>query len=213
MPKKLKIAVFLMVAAMSTAHAEPPSSETPTLLTALSSCKSSFFSTLHAQKNRLAKVTTIMEKSDSVAWITVLDRSRNKSNSTRFSSPYEDGPFKLSGYFDEVDNFGPAGLYYSWGFFVPGSVRQVAEQVRPFVQDSARLREDGGVFVRSELWVNGQWSKNDGLKGGTIPAQGTVERVFLIEDGAPEWPGYVRVGCSLQGNISPELLRLERPDL
>jgi hypothetical protein len=79
------------------------------------------------------------------------------------------------------------------------------------------LRKDGELFVRSEIMNTNDaaygWVRNDTPVGGTIPSKGSVERVLLVEPAGGELQALVRVGCSLQGAVTPEVIKKERPDV
>lgn len=191
-------------------HAAGP---VPTLIGALSSCQKGFFAAIDAKRDALSSVTMVKQRASGTAFIAVPDRAKDDASSIRFSAPYQDVDVPLTAYFDEVRDIGALGKYYSWGFIVPGEVDAVAKQIAPRLAESKRVRFAEGVFVRSDRWENGHWQADDQLAGDTPPAPGTVERVLLIEDAAPEFPGAVRVGCSLQGSVTAEMLATERPDL
>ncbi|WP_211466664.1 hypothetical protein [Collimonas silvisoli] len=210
---KKKFEMMLLAAAATLpmqSHAAEPST---TLVGALSSCQNNFFAMVGAKRDALEKLTTIKPISDAMAFIPVQDRVNEKASVVQFSAPYQDGKVALTGYFDEIVDLATAGKYYSWGFLVHGNVRDVAKQLVPEIYEAGRLRKAGDVYVRSDVWKDGHWQKNDQLAGGTIPQPGTVERVLLIEDAAPDFPGAVRVGCSLQGSVTVEMLKSERPDI
>lgn len=198
------------VAVQAHGHGAEPA---PTLIGALSSCQKGFFAAIEAKRDVLSPLTTVKQRSAGTAFIVVPDRAKEDASFVRFSAPYQDADVPLIAYFDEVRDLGAQGKYYSWGFVVPGEVDAIAKQVAPRLAESKRVRFADGVFVRSDRWENGHWQADDQLAGDTPPAPGTVERVLLIEDAAPEFPGAVRVGCSLQGSVTAQMLAMERPDL
>lgn len=121
---------------------------------------------------------------------------------------------KIVGYFDEFVELPRGMTSYSWGYLVAVSVEGVAAAFRPLVWESQRLRKEGPLFVRSEVWTHANptqgWAKirtEDGL-----PKAGTVERVLLIEPDDGETK-FIRFGCSAQGNVTDPIVQELRPDL
>ncbi len=116
----------------------------------------------------------------------------------RFHEPLKVGDLELVGFFDDIVDVNAKTSLLSWGFLVRSSVRDAATKLRPYVWDSDRLRLDGSVYVRSEVWSE-QHPELDWQKVATEagePKPGTIERVFLIEPSG-DVPGLVRLGCSL----------------
>ncbi|WP_373380240.1 hypothetical protein [Cupriavidus nantongensis] len=208
--RNILTAIFFAIAMREVGAAE----ERPTLLPALSSCGQEFFSALHAKREVLGKIVPIRDGRGNRTYIKVPDRSGELGNTVPFSAPYPDGSLSLVGYFDDILDLAVGGRYYSWGFFVQGTIEEVKRQIAPALREGTHLRRDGDVYVRSELWKDGAWLPDDNLAGGVAPAHGTIERVFLIENGGPpEFPGVVRVGCSLQGSVTSEMVHAARPDI
>jgi len=199
-----------VMALAAQAHAAEPAG---TLIGALSSCQKGFFDAVEAKHDALSKIATVQRHAGGTAFIEVTGRAKEDASFVRFSAPYQDADVPLIGYFDEVRDIGTLGKYYSWGFVVQGKVDDIAKQATPRLAEAKRVRAAEGVYVRSDLWRNGHWQDDDQLAGNTAPAPGTVERVLLIEDAGPEFSGAVRIGCSLQGSVTPAMLATERPDI
>ncbi|XHO07850.1 hypothetical protein ACEQUB_p01097 (plasmid) [Ralstonia syzygii] len=212
---KLNKTFGMMLLATATVVARPGHAAEPagTLVGALSSCQKEFFAAIGAKREALSALATVKQRAGGVAFIAVPDRDKEDASAVRFSAPYQDAGVPLIAYFDEVRDIGALGKYYAWGFIVPGKLDDIAKQVTARIAESKRLRSTEGVYVRSDLWKDGHWQADDQLAGDAPPAPGTVERVLLIEDAEPTFPGAVRIGCSLQGSVTAEMLASERPDL
>ncbi|AXV84549.1 hypothetical protein [Ralstonia solanacearum] len=212
---KLNKTFGMMLLATATVMARPGHAAEPagTLVGALSSCQKEFFAAIGAKREALSALATVKQRAGGVAFIAVPDRDKEDASAVRFSAPYQDAGVPVIAYFDEVRDIGALGKYYAWGFIVPGKLDDIAKQVTARIAESKRLRSTEGVYVRSDLWKDGHWQADDQLAGDTPPAPGTVERVLLIEEAGPAFPGAVRIGCSLQGSVTAEMLASERPDL
>jgi len=185
------------------------------LLTDLSFCDARFFQTMKKIGTSLQKFGKVESRGNIAYWI-VADREDDGKNIMTFSEPIE-GKIPLLGYFDEIVDLQSMGHYYSWGVLAKGNPDSILEIIKPLVNDSGRLRRDGDVIVRSEIRdtssPSANWTKNDELTSGIIPKKNTAERVFLVEAAGEKYPGFTRIGCSLQGNVSAEMLWTERPDI
>lgn len=181
----------------------------------LSSCDALFFKAMKKDSAIFEEIAPLIKKNDIAFW-KVEDRWDENKSMLLFKKPIE-GKLKLTGYFDDIIDLKSMGIYYSWGFIAEGSPENIAKIIKPFVIDGSRLHKDGEMFVRSEIrdvtLINGDWIKDDNLKGGTIPRKNTVERVFLIEDAEDISHGLTRISCSLQGTVTEEILKNDRPDI
>jgi len=195
------------------AIAQQPSSDD--LIQQLSSCDAKFFRAIKGNDSNLRSVAPLAYRGDIAFW-KVSDRKIDEKSVVMFSAPI-DGKIKLIGYTDDIVDLESMGMYYSWGFLASGSPESIAKAIKPIIEDGARLRKDGEGYVRSEIRntanASSTWEKNNNLAGGSIPKKGTVERVFLLEDGGDKYPGVTRIICSLQGSVTPQLLATERPDI
>lgn len=179
----------------------------------LSQCDGTFFATLQARQAVLERAAP-MRSVGSVSTFVVPDRRHPTKSRVLFAQPIEFRGLKLVGFFDEVVDIPNGMISYSWGYLVADPVPSTAAAIKPILWDAARLREDGPVFVRSEVWSHDKsaqgWAKVVTEPG--VPQRGTIERVFLIEPYDGE-SAFIRAGCSIQGNITEPVLRELRPDL
>lgn len=202
-------AAMLACAALTALPAAAQMAE-PTMQ-AFTGCTSRFFQVL-AQDAAARQALPAMEQQGELAWIKVKDRKTAPDNLVSFATPVTVGGMKLLAYFDEVSDLEELGRYYYWGFVVDGPVEEVIGKLRPLVQDAQRLRGSGSDYARTEVRIGkSQWLKiNTGA--GSIPQANSTERAFIVESMEGN-KGATRVSCSLQGAVSAELLKTERPDL
>ena len=184
------------------------------LLADLTRCDKTFFETLKKERDVCTSVFSF-SNGRTVAYFRVPDRSDPKRSLLRFNAPISIGAMEVAGYFDEVMGFGNEGLALSWGFLLSAPIADVVAATESVIWERQRLRKDNAVHVRSEIWdhkkaANG-WVSAIAV-ADKAPAPGTVERVLLIE-AFDEDASLTRFGCSLQGAVTPEMLRRDRPDL
>jgi hypothetical protein len=180
-------------------------------ITAFTACDAGFFKAVAADAAAW-RVHTGISGTDQLAWIKTNDRNATGGNVSEIQSKPLVAGLPITHYLDEASNLGSLGLYYYWGFKVAGTLDSVAEQLKPFVLNNARLRKDEGTYVRSELKFSGKPWLPVPTQGGRAPRPFTVERVLLIEADTT-LPNTVKVLCSLQGDITAEILQELRPDI
>jgi len=179
----------------------------------LSRCDAAFFTALATRKAALERLAP-MTGTGPTSVFAVPDRRHPTKSRVLFSKPIEVQGLKFVGFFDEIADIPSGMMSYSWGYLVADTVPMTAAAIKPLLWDSARLRADGPVFVRSEVWSHDNPAKgwaNVETEAG-VPKRRTVERVFLIEPYNGE-SAFIRAGCSIQGNVTEPLLRDLRPDL
>jgi hypothetical protein len=180
-------------------------------ITAFTACDAGFFKTVSAEASAWRTHTEIAG-ADGLAWIKTNDRNATGGNVSEIPGKPVVAGLTITHYLDEASNLGSIGQYYYWGFKVSGTLDSVAEQIKPLVSNNTRLRKDDGVYVRTELKFAGKPWLPIATQGGRAPRPFTVERAFLIEKD-PELPNTVKVLCSLQGDITAEILQELRPDI
>jgi hypothetical protein len=207
------VVLFLSCSAF-VAESKSADPSTNVLLSDLTRCDRTFFETLKKERDAFATVLRF-NNATTVAYFRVPDRADPQRSLLRFSAPIRIGTVEVVGYFDEVMGFGESGLALSWGFLVGAPIVEVVSSTESLIWEGKRLRKDNAVHVRSEVWDHSKAS-NGWMSAIAVadkaPAVGTVERVLLIES-FDEDKSLTRFGCSLQGSVTPEMLRSERPDL
>lgn len=202
------LAAFLLVIWASASGQATPE---PSLVSALSRCDASFFKHLLSRQKDLAPQGPVQLRG-AVGTFKVPNVAHPTDSKVFFGSPLQLHGLELIGYFDEVTPI-PGGVAVSWGFLVASTVAEAAAKLKDAIWDATRLRTGERYFVRSEIWRHSNkaagWSKEASEPGP--PKPGTVERVFMIEPYKGE-TAYVRVGCSLQGEVSSEMMAELRPD-
>ena len=179
----------------------------------LSKCDRSFFERLGERKSEMEKLAPMRSLGRSASF-KVLSPEHRTNSRVMFGSPPEVEGLKVVGYFDEVLDLPNGMSSYSWGYLIASTTQDAATRLHGLIWDPMRLKKDGPVFVRSEVWSydkpDAGWARSTTESG--VPKRGTVEKVLLIEPYDGE-SSFIRFGCSIQGNITEPLLRAIRPDL
>jgi hypothetical protein len=183
------------------------------LIQALSRCDAGFFKHLAERQPELSKLAP-MDTQNGNGYFKVPEQRHPTESRVKFSQPIEVAGVKFIGYFDEIVNATPQVVMYSWGLLTNTDITTMAGALKRHTWEAERLRDERVIYVRSEVWSHAKkelgWAKvatEDGL-----PKPGTVERVLMVEPYDGE-KGLFRFGCSLQGEVTTEMLRDLRPDL
>jgi hypothetical protein len=217
--------VLLLAACTTTEQFQraEPESVSDQLISALSSCDSSFFKEMARNKEHLQPLGPFTVNGGN-GYFVVKDRNERESRYVMFSKALE-GRAKIVGYVDGFVDIESLGQFqsYDWGFFVSGSVEEVKKAILPIVKNAKWMRRErngGGVaYMIPELYDLKRpgygWMLANNISSGTIPAKNTLERVFVILNGGESYPpGVTMVNCSLQGRPVPDAILLPlRPDI
>jgi hypothetical protein len=195
---------------IQTAHASGPDP----LLADLSRCDSTFFAALGRRTGEF-RAHPHFRKRGRYGYFQVLDRTDMEASRQWFQTPLPLGSLQAIGYFDEAFDIGEAGQFIAWGFLLLATVEETVLQLKSHIWQAQRLRKIEPVYLRSELWHHAQeqpiWEIAD-TQIGPSPRPGTVERLLMVEP-YEEDARLTRFGCSLQGAITQDMLKSERPDL
>ncbi|MFT7771883.1 hypothetical protein [Roseateles sp.] len=183
------------------------------LMAGLSRCDAGFFQLLAEQTQALRPQGEVRPRAAAATFI-VPSLTQEGQRRLMFGQPLQLHGLTVVGYLDELTPI-PGGVDVSWGFLVRGKPADIAAALKGIIWDGRRLRHEaeGDYFVRSEIWRHEQpaagWAKEATVNGP--PKRATVERVFMIEAYEDE-PGLARAACSLQGDVTREMLLQLRPD-
>jgi hypothetical protein len=209
--KKQNLACAFITAVTACGVTSVQAQSLDTSFAAFTACDASFFKSIAADRAAWS-AHVALDGSDTVAWIKTPDRATAGGNVLPIPGTPTIAGLPLTHYLDESMSLGATSHYYYWGFKVAGTVDSVVEKIKPLVADSKRLRKDGDVFVRTELKFFGKPWLPIATPGGSVPQAQTVERAFLIENDE-DTPNTVKVLCSLQGDLSADVLQDLRPDI
>lgn len=210
--KQTALAFVLLLASITSFAANTPPMDV--VLSDLSRCDSTFFKTLKSKAGEFSAVPEFT-LNGSTAYFKVPNRFSEGESFNKFPTAFKIGSFEASAYFDELWSMNGSGKFVAWGFVLRAPISDVIKSLRPLLWDSTRMKLDGVVYVRSELWDHSHsdlgWQKVS-TEGGSEPKPGTVERVLLIEPYERD-QSQTRVGCSLQGSVTKDMINEYRPDI
>lgn len=189
------------------------SADNLSLIEALTSCNPDFFKYVYEYKNDLKNHTNVEIFNENQAYIPVENRSDTTKNFVYFRSPITYKNLKIIGYYDSAMDLKKMGKYYFWGFIIENDINQIRNSL-DFLE--WKNMEDNLLYIANPMIrsVNDDiqvWHKNTGTVVGvkTIPAPNTTEKLLLLEKG----DNMQLLICSIQGIVTNNLLRQERPDI
>ena len=205
----IKIAVILFILFCSSAA----TADKLALIQSLTLCNPNFFKEVYVNKSELQKYTTIRTFDKNKAYISVENRTDTYKNYTYFKIPMTYKNLTIKGYYDSDMDLGKLGKYYFWGFIIDNDINQIKETLN-FIDwkntgDNLMYFANPMIhYINEEIHV---WNKNTGTVVGvkTVPAPGTTEKLLLLE----KYANMNLLLCSIQGTVTVELLKQERPDI
>ncbi|SCB78893.1 hypothetical protein [Gilliamella intestini] len=207
MIKNVIIALFLIYYPFVTSADKLP------LIDSLTLCTPHFFKDIYSNKEELEKYTNIKLIDQNQAYISVENRSDITKNYVYFAHPMTYKNLTITGYYDSAMDLGKMGKYYFWGFIINNDIDQIKETLN-FVD--WKNMEDNLLYIANPKIRNinddlQTWHKNTDIVVGvkTIPVPDTTEKLLLLEKG----PNMNLLICSIQGIVTPALLKQERPDI
>lgn len=206
MIKKFITSFFIFYSVIASADKLP-------LIDSLTLCTPNFFKNIYTNKEELEKHTNIKLINQNQAYISVENRTNTDKNYVYFKTPITYKDLTITGYYDSAMDLGKMGKYYFWGFIIDNDINQIKNTLN-FV-DWKNMEDNllyiGNPMIRSINDDIQVWHKNTGTVVGvkTIPAPETTEKLLLLEKG----PNMNLLVCSIQGIVTPTLLKQERPDI
>ncbi|MDM0000769.1 hypothetical protein QTI24_19300 [Variovorax sp. J22P240] len=130
-----------------------------------------------------------------------------------FAQPIEVDGLRLLAWREDAASVPPLGTFIRWGFEVEGKPERVAVRLNRLLPLHLKLSSRDGTWTRGEARNNrdpaNEW-KLPAMPLGVLPKRpNTVDRVLAAE--RSEEPGRTRLYCTLQGDITLDLLRSLRP--
>lgn len=183
------------------------------LIQELTACNPDFFNHIYANREELKTHTNVEVFNHNQAYIPVENRSDTNKNFVYFNSPIQYKNLKIIGYYDSAMDLKKMGKYYFWGFIIDNDINEIRDSL-DFLE--WKNMEDNLLYIANPMIrsVNDDiqvWHKNTGTVVGvkTIPAPNTTEKLLLLEKG----DNMQLLICSIQGIVTNNLLRQERPDI
>jgi hypothetical protein len=183
------------------------------LIEELTACNPSFFNHVYEHREELKNHTNVAVFNQNQAYIPVQNRTDTTQNFVYFKTPIQYKNLKLIGYYDSAMDLKKMGRYYFWGFIIDNDMNEIRDSLNflEWKNMGDNLLYIANPRIRSINDDIQVWHKNNGTVVGvkTIPAPNTTEKLLLL-DKSDDMQLLI---CSIQGVVTNDLLRQERPDI
>ena len=177
-----------------------------TLVQSLTRCDNTFFSEIYHQRAKLSRVAPLTVDKHSQAWF----KAPIDGNGTIwFAQPLYELNLTLSGYYLQTSNLNEInyGKYYYWGLVFKESQEEVMSRLDHLAWSKAGDDYITQTMIKAD--ANSAWEKNAQAVSGIAPAKDSTEKLLMLSKGKE---GTLLL-CSVQGNVTPDMLTTLRPDL
>lgn len=177
-----------------------------TLTQSLTRCDTTFFSEIYHQRAKISRVAPLTVDKHSQAWF----KAPADGNGTLwFAQPLHELNLTLSGYFLQTSNLNEInyGKYYYWGLVFKESQEEVMSRLDHLTWTKAGDDYISQTMIKAD--AKSAWEQNAQAVSGIAPAEQSAEKLLMLSKGKE---GTLLL-CSVQGNVTPDMLKTLRPDL
>lgn len=177
-----------------------------TLTQSLTRCDTTFFGEIYHQRAKISRVAPLTNDKHSHAWFKA---PADGNGTVWFTHPLHELNLTLSGYYLQTSNLDEInyGEYYFWGLVFKESPEQVMSTLNHLTWNKAGDDYVSQMMIKSNS--SSAWEKNEQSVSGIAPAKGSAEKLLMLSKGED---GTLLL-CSVQGNVTPAMLAISRPDL
>jgi hypothetical protein len=212
---RLFVLPLLCWASIATAQ----STQDQKLLKQLLDCSPDYFSTLKQSASILKAAGIEVLPKGSVARVNVKDRKDSLGTNwlIQSSRPLKLGSLRVVGAYD-LERVGNSYGALFWGLLVKGEPKSVADEVNRLVGSQHALEFDGLLgyarLKRADASQNSpKWQIIKPLPAQSIPQPGVIELTLEIAPADESLDGVLKLGCSIQGSLTKNLIEQIRPDI
>lgn len=209
--KKLPLLIYsLITPCMALAQNNSVETATDKLIDSFLTCDAQFFQQL-AKNQTTFKQFFDLATTDNVAYIPVENVQKKDKNSIVFKEPIHYKGLTITGYQNIFIETPFYGQYYYWGFTLNDNLdktKQTFNKLNWMPYTSKTYVANTQIYDRTNK--TNDWQANPYAIDGVIPRQGTVEKSLYLE---PITNNQTRIVCSIQGDITKEILYTNRPDM
>lgn len=177
-----------------------------TLTQTLTRCDTTFFSEIYHQRARLSRVAPLTIDKHEQAWFKA---PADGNRTVWFAQPLHELNLTLSGYYLQTSDLNEInyGTYYYWGLVFKESPEEVMSRLDHLTWIKAGDDYISQAMIKAD--ANSAWEKNAQAVSGIAPEKESAEKLLMI---SKDKKGTLML-CSVQGNVTPEILTTLRPDL
>jgi len=177
-----------------------------TLTQTLTRCDTTFFSEIYHQRARLSRVAPLTVDKHEQAWFKA---PADGNRTVWFAQPLRELNLTLTGYYLQTSDLNEInyGMYYYWGLIFKESPEEVMSRLDHLTWIKAGDDYIAQAMIKAD--AKSAWEKNAQAVSGIAPEKESAEKLLMI---SKNQKGTLLL-CSVQGNVTPEILTTLRPDL
>ncbi|WP_455845175.1 hypothetical protein [Pantoea agglomerans] len=182
------------------------SAQANTLTQSLTRCDASFFSEIYHQRTSISRVAPLTFDQQHHAWFKAPPEGNGK---VWFAQPLQELNLTLIGYHLQTSDLTEInyGKYYYWGLIIKESPEAVMSALNQLSWNKAGDDYIAQAMIKADK--NSAWGKNNQAVSGIAPEKGSTEKLLMLSQSNE---GTLLL-CSIQGNVTPDMLKSLRPDL
>lgn len=209
--KRLSVlASSLFIPCMVYAQNNNMQTNTDNLVDTFLKCDAQFFQELAKNKTSYEQFVELVT-TDNVTYIPVENVQKNDQNSVMFKKPIHYKGLTITGYQNIFIETLFYGKYYYWGFILSDNLdktKETFDKLNWIPYNSEAYIANAQIYDRTSK--TSDWQDNPYAIDGVIPRQGTIEKSLYLE---PITNNQTHIVCSIQGDITKEILYTNRPDM
>lgn len=177
-----------------------------TLTESLSRCDASFFQEIYHQKSKLNFLAPLSIGEHHLAWF---KGPADDNGRIWFTQPLQELNLKISGYYVQTSDLEKInnGKFYYWGMILQNSPQEVMNALNHLKW--VKTGDDTITQAMIKEGPDSHWKMNNQAVSGIAPAKESTEKLLIL---SKDKNGSLLL-CSIQGNVTPEMLAEFRPDL
>ncbi|OCG03156.1 hypothetical protein [Gilliamella sp. wkB112] len=200
----------LFVSCMVFAQNNNTQTNTDNLIDTFLKCDAQFFKELAKNKTSFEQFFELAT-TDNVAYIPVENIQKNDKNSVIFKKPFYYKGLSITGYKNIFVETPFLGQYFYWGFIINNDIDKVQSSLNNInwsKYSSNSYSANAQIYDRKNKSIN--WENNPYSIDGVVPRQGTIEKSLYLE---PISNNQIQLLCSIQGDLTKDILYTIRPDI
>lgn len=200
----------LFIPCITLAQTNTVKSDTDMLIDSFFSCDAQFFQQLAKNQNTFKQFFDIAT-TDNVAYIPVENIQKKTKNSVKFKKTIHYKGLTITGFQNIFVETPIYGQYFYWGFILDNNLEKAKESLSNLYwlkYSPISYIANSQIYDLKNKPIT--WEDNPYAIDGVIPRQGTIERSIYLEKISENQS---RIVCSIQGDISKDILYSIRPDI
>ena len=208
--KKLTVLTYCSLVSCMVFAQDNKTSVTDSIVETFLACDDQFFHKLAENRESFSEYVDLTTK-DNVTFIPVESIYQSDKDKVIFKKPLLYHGLTITGYQNIFIPTNLSGQYYYWGFIFDNNQEEIINALK----NIKWLKYNENVyFANAKIYDRNakpaQWQDNPYSIDGVVPRLGTIEKSLYLENVDNKQN---RVLCSIQGDLTKDILYKDRPDM